>query len=180
MKNQLDRRKKFLGILCAIASIIILFQSAITGVYATVVAQEISTIPGQSTVALVPKIPGGGLDFHEAAGGHTLERHVGKTEAQLAQRLASETRISAASSFTDRSVAEAAIGEAMNRNQSAIDSWVKSPGNRYTIDYNANRIIGITLRRRASKATSASGLRIVLQRSAKLPPGYFILTAYPA
>ena len=72
-----------------------------------------------------------------------------------------------------------AIGEAINRNKNAIDSWVKSRGNRYTIDYNANRIIGITLRRRASKATSASRLKIVLQRSAKLPPGYFILTAYP-
>ncbi|MEG4941207.1 RNase A-like domain-containing protein [Microcoleus sp. F4-D5] len=178
MKNQLDRLKKFLGILCAIASIIILFQSAIPGVYATVIVPEGSTIP-HTTVAFVPNIPGGGLDFHEAAGGHTLERHVGKTEAQLAQRLASETRIPAASSFTDRSVAEAAIGEAMNRNQNAIDSWVKSRGNRYTIDYNTNRIIGITLRRRASKATSASRLKIVLQRSAKLPPGYFILTAYP-
>ncbi len=107
MKNKLDRLKKFLGVLCAIASIIILFQSAIPGVYATVVAPEGSTIP-QTTVAFVPNILGGGLDFHEAAGGHTLERHVGKTEAQLAQRLASETRISAASSFTDRSVAEAA------------------------------------------------------------------------
>lgn len=178
MKNQLDRLKKFLATLCAIASIIILFQSAIPGVYATVVAPEGSTIP-PATLAFVPNIPGGGLDFHESAGGHTLERHVGKTAAQLAQRLASETRISAASSFTDRSVAEAAIAEAMNRNQSAIDSWVKSQGSRYTIDYNANRIIGITLRRRASKATSTSRLRIVLQRSAKLPPGYFILTAYP-
>ena len=178
MKNQLDRLKQFLSILCAIASIIILFQSAIPGVYATVVAPEGSIIP-QTTVAFVPNIPGGGLDFHEAAGGHTLERHVGKTEAQLAQRLASETRISAASSFTDRSVAEAAIGEAMNRNQKAIDSWVKSRDNRYTIDYNANRIIGITLRRRASKTNSASRLKIVLQRRPKLPPGYFILTAYP-
>ena len=179
MKTQLDRLKKFLGILCAIASITVLFHSTIPTVDGAVFAQEGSTIPGQTTVAFAPKIPGGGLDFHEAAGGHTLERHVGKTEAQLAQRLASETRISAASSFTNRSVAEVAIGEAMNRNQNAIDSWVKSRGNRYTIDYNANRIIGITLRRRASKATSASRLRIVLQRSAKLPPGYFILTAYP-
>ena len=178
MKTQPDRLKEFLGIICAIASIIILFQSAIPGVYAAVFAPEISNIP-QSTVAFVPSIPGGGLDFHEAAGGHTLERHVGKTEAQLAQRLASETRISAASSFTDRSVAESAIAEAISRNQSAIDSWMKSRGNRYTIDYNANRIIGITLRRRASKATSASRMKIVLQRSDKLPPGYFILTAYP-
>ena len=128
-------------------------------------------------IAFVPNIPGGGLDFHEAAGGHTLEKHVGKTEAELAQRLASEKRISAASSFTYRSVAEAAIAEAMSKNQSAIDSWVKSRSNRYTIDYNANKIIRITMRRGASKATQTSRLRIVLQRSTKLPPGYFILTA---
>ncbi|MEG3842757.1 RNase A-like domain-containing protein [Microcoleus sp. herbarium14] len=179
MKSQLYRLKQFLSILCAIASIIILFhQSAIPAVYATVVAPAISTLP-QTAVAFVPNIPGGGLDFHEAAGGHTLEKHVGKTEAELAQRLEKDKRISAASSFTYRSVAEAAIAEAMSIKQSAIDSWMKKQSNRYTIDYDANRIIGITLSRRASKATSTSRLRIVLQRSAKLPPGYFILTAYP-
>ncbi|MEG3858194.1 RNase A-like domain-containing protein [Microcoleus sp. herbarium12] len=178
MKIKLDRLKKFLAILCAIASMIVLFQSAIPGVGAAVVARDISTIT-QNTTAFVPSIPGGGLDFHEAAGGHTLERHVGKTEAELAQRLANDKRISAASSFSDRFVAEAAIAEAMYKNESPIDSWVKKRGNRYAIDYNANRIIGITLRRRASKATSGSRLKIVLQRSTKLPPGYFILTAYP-
>lgn len=178
MNTQLDRLKNFLSILCAIASITVLFQSAIPAVYGTVVVPEISTIP-QTAVAFVPNIPGGGLDFHEAAGGHTLEKHVGKTEVQLAQRLEKEKRISAASSFTYRSVAEAAIAEAMNRNQSAIDSWMKKRDNRYTIDYDANKIIGITMNRGASKATQTSRLRIVLQRSAKLPPGYFILTAYP-
>jgi len=178
MNTKLDRLKQFLGMICAIVSIIILFQSAIPGVYATVLVPQLSNIP-QTTIAFVPNIPGGGLDFHEAAGGHTLERHVGKTESQLAQRLAKETRISGASSFTYRSVAESAIAEAMDRNQSAIDSWMKKRANRYTIDYDANRIIGITLRRRASKATQTSRFRIVLQRSTKLSPGYFILTAYP-
>ena len=178
MKSQLGRLKQFLGIICAIASITILFHSAISAVGGAVFAGGISNIP-QTTIAFVSKIPGGGLDVHEAAGGHTLERHVGKTESQLAQRLASETRISAASSFTNRSVAETAIAEAMDTNKSAIDSWVKKGGNRYTIDYNANKTIGITLRRRTSKATPVSRLKIVLQRSTKLPPGYFILTAYP-
>ena len=178
MKTQLDRLKQFLGIIYAIASITVIFHSAIPAVYATVVAPQISTI-SQTTVAFVPNIPGGGLDFHEAAGGHTLERHVGKTESQLAQRLAKEKRISGASSFSYRSVAEAAIAEAMDRNKSAIDSWVKRGGNRYTFKYDANKIIGITLRRGASKATQTSRLRIVLQRSTNLSPGYFILTAYP-
>ncbi len=174
MKNQLNRWTKFLGILCTIASIIVLFQSGISPVS----AQYISSTPGQ-TVAFAPGIPGGGLDFHEAAGGHTLEKHVGKTEAELAQRLASEKRISGASSFTYRSVAESAIAEAMNEKKSAIDSWVKKGGNRYTIEYDTHKIIGITLRRGASKATSTSRLKIILQRSTKLSPGYFILTAYP-
>ena len=175
MKNQLDRWTKFLGILCTIASIIVLFQSGISPVS----AKHISSAPGQTTVAFAPGIPGGGLDFHEAAGGHTLEKHVGKTEAELAQRLASEKRISGASSFTYRSVAESAIAEAMNEKKSAIDSWVKKGGNRYTIKYDTHKVIGITLRRGASKATSASRLKIILDRSTKLSPGYFILTAYP-
>lgn len=178
MKIQLDRLKQFLAILCAIASITVLCHSAIPAVYGAVVAPSISTI-SQTTIAFVPNIPGGGLDFHEAAGGHTLERHVGKTEAELAQRLDSEKRISAASSFTYRSVAEAAIAEAMSIKQSAIDSWMKKQSNRYTIKYDARKIIGITMRRGASKATPTSRLRIVLQRSTKLPPGYFIYTAYP-
>ncbi|MEZ2248545.1 RNase A-like domain-containing protein [Microcoleus sp.] len=175
MKNQLARGQKFLGILCSIASIIVLFQSAITPVS----AQHISSIPGQTILAFAPNIPGGGLDFHEAAGGHTLEKHVGKTEAELAQRLAKDKRISAASSFTYRSVAESAIAEAMEEKKSAIDSWVKKRSNRYTIEYDTHRIIGITLTRRVSKASSTSRLKIVLQRSTKLSPGYFILTAYP-
>ena len=178
MKSQFDRLKQFLSILCAIASITILFHSAIPAVYGAVIAPEIRAI-SQTTIAFVPSIPGGGLDFHEAAGGHTLKKHVGKTEAELAQRLDSEKRISGASSFTYRSVAEAAIAEAMSIKQSAIDSWMKKRDNRYAIKYNAHRIIGITMRRGASKATQTSRLRIVLQRSTQLTPGYFIYTAYP-
>ncbi|MGL5058823.1 MAG: RNase A-like domain-containing protein, partial [Microcoleus sp.] len=154
-------------------------NSGIPAVSAAVFTPESSPASGQTTVVLQPKIPGGGLEVHEQAGGHTLERHVGKTEAQLAQRLAAEPRITAASSFTNRSVAEAAIGEALNRNERAISSWLRSRENRYTIDYDANRKVGITMRRRNNKASPTSRLKIILQRSTKLPPGYFILTAYP-
>jgi len=186
MQTQLDRWKKYLGRAGAIPSIIICCYSAIPAVSASIFGGEISTaistVGAQTTIALTPTIPipGGGLQAHEAAGGHTIERHVGKTEAELKQRLAEETRIAAASSFTNLTVAEAAIGEAINRNEREISSWLRSRENRYTIDYSANTTVGITLRRRASKASATSRLRIVLQRSAKLPPGYFILTAYPA
>ena len=45
---------------------------------------------------------GGGLAAHEARGGHLLERHVGKTDEELLQRMQSDPRITGASTFTDR------------------------------------------------------------------------------
>ena len=46
------------------------------------------------------------LAAEEAAGGHTIARHVGRTEAQLRQRLAAQPGIPAASTFASREVAE--------------------------------------------------------------------------
>jgi hypothetical protein len=42
------------------------------------------------------------LGGDESRGGHTLARHVGRTDSQLLDRLAREPRISAASTYTDR------------------------------------------------------------------------------
>src|SRR5687768_4391924 len=46
------------------------------------------------------------LRRHEAQGGHTLARHVGKDEAWLRERLAQDPRLSRASSFPDVATAE--------------------------------------------------------------------------
>src|SRR5262249_45506352 len=52
------------------------------------------------------------LDWHEKHGGHLLARHVGKTKAELAARLAKES-VSAASSFSSRKAAEEAVAAAL-------------------------------------------------------------------
>lgn len=53
--------------------------------------------------------PGRGLAAHEAKGGHLIERHVGKTDEELIQRLdkskMSNKKISGSSSFKDRATA---------------------------------------------------------------------------
>jgi len=69
-------------------------------------------------------VPGGGLGAHENAGGHTIAEHVGKTDAELAARLAREPHIPAASTFTNRAVAENAIAQALEANQAAINAWL--------------------------------------------------------
>src|SRR5437016_14358790 len=72
------------------------------------------------------RVPGGGLEAHENAGGHLLERHVGKTPEDLSARLASDKDIDAASSFTDKATAEKAVAETIETNQAKIDSWLAS------------------------------------------------------
>jgi hypothetical protein len=45
------------------------------------------------------------LTAAERLGGHTLARHVGRTDAQLRDRLRREKNVSAASTYDDREVA---------------------------------------------------------------------------
>ena len=90
-------------------------------------------------------VPGGGLTAHENAGGHTLARHVGQTEAQLASRLANEP-VPIASSFTDRAIAEAAISEALDANQAAITAWLSgTPSSIERFRYTASSQIGMSI-----------------------------------
>ncbi|MBI1840168.1 MAG: hypothetical protein HYR88_04875, partial [Verrucomicrobia bacterium] len=79
----------------------------------------------RATNAIVSAIPGGSLEANDRAGGHLLSRHVGKTPEQLRQRLASDSHISAASSFTDRAAADAAIGGALKSERLRIQSWLR-------------------------------------------------------
>lgn len=63
------------------------------------------------------------LSLDEAFGGHTLRRHVGRTDEQLRERLKSESNISAASTYTDRSTAERVVGTVMQQEQVRIQRW---------------------------------------------------------
>jgi hypothetical protein len=61
-----------------------------------------------------PLAPVGGLASHEARGGHLIARHVGKTDAELLQRLKDNPKIAGASPFTDRATAEKGASEVLN------------------------------------------------------------------
>src|SRR5689334_10011971 len=56
-----------------------------------------------------PATPTHDLSADEADGGHTLQRHVGKSDAELIERLKREPQISSASTYTDRATAERVI-----------------------------------------------------------------------
>jgi len=70
------------------------------------------------------------LAVDERCGGHTLARHVGKTNGQLAQRLREQPDISAASTYTDLPTAETVVGAALARERGRIASWTARRGSR--------------------------------------------------
>lgn len=128
----------------------------------------------------VPAVPGGGLSAHEKAGGHLLRRHVGKTEEELIDRLESQPGIRSASSFPDRRVADVVVGLVIASRQKEIAKWLRGDEERLTLDFTANRPVGIMVSRRSMRAEPVHSVRLVLERDAEFEPlGWRILTGYP-
>ena len=118
----------------------------------------------------------GGLMVSEKAGGHLLARHVGLSEADLAARLSSQRGITAASSFTTRAEAEAAVAGAFDANAVAVSAWTSSGANgRFVL--NAPFSGGLVLQRGAAAASPGTGVRVVLQGNGS--GGYHTLTGFP-
>ena len=119
------------------------------------------------------------LSQDEAAGGHTLRKHVGRTDDDLRQRLRREHNISAASSWTDRETAERAIGSALEQNRNKIDRWLSRTGGRpnLVLDYDSDRPIGRSLRRDADQPEPCAHATIVLRWAGD--NNFYVLTSYP-
>nr|WP_266019353.1 hemagglutinin repeat-containing protein [Brucella intermedia] len=124
-------------------------------------------------------VPGGGLQGHEAAGGHLIARHVGKTDAELSARLASQPNISAASSFSDRASAEFATASAIDAHASEINAFLSGTNNRLVINYDVGRLVGSVMNRGGNSSVPSSNIRIVLQKDPSMTIGYKILTGFP-
>jgi hypothetical protein len=122
------------------------------------------------------------LGADERAGGHTLSRHVGKSDAELAARLARERDISAASTYTDRTAAERTVGAALAQSKARIDGWLARRGSRpnlvITYTQPTGPPIGRALRRGQRTAVACYGALVVLRWDNRRGHWY-VLTSYP-
>lgn len=119
------------------------------------------------------------LERDEQAGGHTLERHVGRSFDQLRRRLHDEPSISAASTFSDRASAEAAVAAALAQESARVAEWLTRGDRRdLAIDFRGDvaRPVGVVLPRGGPAPLAASDARVVLRRRGA---SFFVLTAYP-
>ena len=119
------------------------------------------------------------LSRDETAGGHTLRKHVGRTDSELRERLRRERRIAAASTYTDRETAERAVGNTIDQDEPRISSWLARAGGHpnLVLDYDASQPIGRTMRRGEDRSDSCSHAVVVLKWVD--PADYYVLTSYP-
>jgi len=119
------------------------------------------------------------LSLDEEHGGHTLERHVGRTDAELHERLERERDISAASTYTDRATAERTVGAALQQNAEKIQRWLDRGPRRpnLVLDYtNPTDAIGRVMYPRAQVSVPCDHAIVVLKADGD---GYYVLTSYP-
>jgi hypothetical protein len=85
-------------------------------------------VAGALVAARVAAIRAGRISLaaHEAQGGHTIARHVGRTETELRARLASQKSIPAASTFQTLAQAEHAVTKGLQANRVAIAQWART------------------------------------------------------
>lgn len=125
-------------------------------------------------------VPGGGLAAHEAAGGHTLAKHVDKSVEFLGQRLRNEPNLRSSSSFYSRKHAEDSISDLLDSKQSEINDWLTGRRKSLELSGNAPQQIGLTLKRGRDRPTDVQRLIVRLRRNSLMPIGYRIETAFPA
>ncbi len=118
------------------------------------------------------------LSADEEMGGHTLQRHIGRTDAELEKRLERERHISAASTYTDRAKAEHVVAEDIRQNQGRIQRWLQRSGGHpnLVLDYHGDEQIGRVLNRGESHSVPCSNAVAVLKWAESR---YYVLTSYP-
>ena len=147
-------------------------------------AEKFVRVPVRNEVGSM-KTPGGWLGArrpgwlreHELPPGHTIERHVGKSTDELAQRLERSGR-PRASSFVDQLSAEKSIDAILVRFADEIETWRRSGvSEKLTLRADLGETTGtIALRDGAIvESTAAKVVLIPTNRGA----GWQVLTAYP-
>jgi hypothetical protein len=120
------------------------------------------------------------LSMDERIGGHTLARHVGKTDEELIDRLRHEPQISSASTYTDRATAERVVGAALASGRRSFDAWRERTGRRpnFVLHYAANHVIGRSVSRGRVGSAPCEYALVVLHYDDRRHR-FYVLTSYP-
>jgi len=118
------------------------------------------------------------LSRDEERGGHTLRKHLARSDEELRERLAEEPHISAASTWSDRETAEETVAAALNAERDRIERWTRRGDRRpnLALHFDAGRVVGRSILRGAEQSVPCTEAVIVLRADGG---GFFVLTTYP-
>jgi len=120
------------------------------------------------------------LDLHELLGGHTIEKHVGKTEKWLRQRLKDNPLIEATSSFYNKEVANRAQIQTTKLYGKEFDEWAKNSASDFPIKrvIEMNEPAGIVVMRGKDgiQISSKVEVRVVKDNTER---GWHIISTFP-
>lgn len=113
-------------------------------------------------------------------GGHTLTRHVGKSDAELRERLRREPQISSASTYSDRATAEAVVGAALSSAGHSFDAWRNRTGRRpnFVLHFAAHHVIGRSVAHGRLEARPCEDALVVIRWDDRHQQ-FYVLTSYP-
>jgi hypothetical protein len=119
------------------------------------------------------------LERDEQRGGHTLKKHVGRTDRQLEERLEHERNISAASTWTDLDAAQTTVAAVLRAERGKIENWMRRgyPRANLALHYDAGHVVGRSLRRGDRQTVDCTSAVIVLRADG--PDSFYVLTTYP-
>ena len=144
---------------------------------ATAQAQE-NYYKDKTLTFIVGYSPGGTYDQYT----RLIARHIGKTDAELSERLRREPQISSASTYADRQTAERAVGAALEAAGQKLDAWTKRQGRRpnLVLDYadTDGRPLGRSMARGRRTAVPVKRALVVLRWDERRDR-FFVLTSYP-
>jgi len=120
------------------------------------------------------------LTRDERRGGHTLARHIGRSDAELRERLRRERSISDASTWPDLSTAETTVARALDAASTRLARWSALTGRRanLALDWSGTKTIGRSLTRGARSPQSVACAVVVLHWDEE-NGSWFVLTTYP-
>jgi len=132
----------------------------------------------RSAAKVTHLVPGGGLMAHEGlGGGHTLAKHVGKSEEFLRNRLATEPDLDNASTFFDRQTAENSLARLLHDNNPEVQRWLQGRRYSFALVGSMPQPVGIVIPRQGAGPVEATAVKLILRRTPSMPTGFRVHTA---
>lgn len=114
-------------------------------------------------------------------GGHTILKHVGKSQQELHERIIKSNGVlDLSGSFSSLDIAETAISKALHNNREWIKVWAAStPRHNLTITYDMGKPVGYVVQKGTDIAYKATKIRVALKYQTYNNKPYYIITSFP-